>query len=78
LVNGISPRATLALMRCCQSLAVYNDRNYVTPEDVRSMLKPVLSHRLNLKLKAKAQWRSVDQLLEKIAESVKLKNEDNI
>ena len=78
LVNGISPRATLALMRSCQSLAAYNDRNYVTPHDVRCMLKPVFSHRLNLKLKAKAQWRSVDDLLDKIAESVKLKNEDTI
>lgn len=78
LVNGISPRATLALMRACQSLAAYNDRNYVTPQDVRSMLKPVFCHRLNLKLKAKAQWQSVEKLLDKIAESVKLKNEDKI
>ena len=78
LVNGISPRATLALMRSCQSLAAYNNRNYVTPEDVRAMLNPVFAHRLNLKLKAKAEWKSVENLLEKIAESIKLKNEDQL
>ena len=76
LVNGTSPRATLALMRSCQSLAAYNGRNYVTPQDVRNMLKPVFSHRLCLKLKAKTQWKSVDELLDKIAEGIKLKNED--
>ena len=78
LINGISPRATLALMRSCQSLAAYNNRNYVTPEDVRAMLNPVFAHRLNLKLKAKAEWKSVENLLEKIAESIKLKNEDQL
>lgn len=76
LVNGTSPRATLALMRSSQSLAAYNGRNYVTPQDVRNMLKPVFSHRLCLKLKAKTQWKSVDELLDKIAEGIKLKNED--
>ena len=76
LANGISPRATLALMRACQGLAAYNGRNYVTPQDVRAMLKPVFSHRLTLKLRAKTQWKSVDELLEKIADSIPLKNED--
>ncbi|MBQ9502318.1 MAG: MoxR family ATPase, partial [Lentisphaeria bacterium] len=78
LVNGISPRATLALMRSCQSLAAYNGRNYVTPQDVRAMLEPVFGHRLSLKLKARARMQSVEDLLEKIAGSVKLKNEDRI
>ena len=78
LLNGTSPRATLALMRASQSLAAYNGRNFVSPQDVRNMLKPVFSHRLNLKLRAKAQWKSVDFLLDDIAEMVKLKNEDQL
>lgn len=78
LQNGTSPRATLALMRSAQSLAAYNGRNYVTPQDVRNMLKPVFSHRLHLKLKARTQWKNVDNLLDAIAEKVKLKNEDRL
>jgi MoxR-like ATPase len=78
LVNGTSPRATLALMRSCQSLAAYNGRNYVTPQDVRSMLKVVFSHRLRLKLKAKAEWKSVDNVLDSIAGSIHLPNEDKL
>jgi MoxR-like ATPase len=78
LVNGTSPRATLALMRSCQSLAAYNGRNYVTPQDVRSMLKVVFSHRLRLKLKAKAEWKSVDNVLDSIVGSIHLPNEDKL
>ena len=42
------------------------------------MLVPVFGHRLSLRLKARAQMQSVEKLLEKIAGSIKLKNEDRI
>ena len=56
LTAGCSPRASLALMRTSQALAAYNGRDYVIPKDVRSMLKLVLSHRLRLKLRCRAEW----------------------
>ena len=75
LVNGISPRATLALMRACQSLAACEERDYVTPRDVRMLYQEVLAHRLTLKLRWKAQWKSVEHLLEDIVSKIKLPNE---
>ncbi len=50
---GASPRASLALMRCTQALALVNGRAYVTPEDVNIMIPYVLSHRIHLKQDAK-------------------------
>ena len=35
---GVSPRGTLALMRCCKALACMEGRDYVTPDDVKSWL----------------------------------------
>ena len=78
LTNGCSPRASLALMRCCQSLAAYSGRDFVTPKDVRSMMKLVLSHRLRLKLRCRTEWQSVDHVLDTILDSIQLKNEDVI
>ena len=75
LVNGCSPRATLALMRACQSLAACEAREYVTPQDVRQLYQVVLAHRLSLKLRWKAQWKSVDNVLEDIVSKIKLPNE---
>ena len=43
---GISPRGSLALMRAAQSWAGLEGRDYVIPDDVKAVARPVLSHRL--------------------------------
>ena len=45
---GASPRATLALLRCAQALAVLASRDYVLPDDVKHLAVAVLAHRLIL------------------------------
>ena len=46
---GPSPRALLALMRCCQALAAIRGRDYVIPDDVKELAVPVLAHRMVLR-----------------------------
>ena len=46
---GPSPRALLALMRCCQALAAIRGRDYVIPDDVKELAVPVLAHRVVLR-----------------------------
>lgn len=43
---GVSPRATLAMMRAAQAYAAINNRDYVIPDDVKKIAVPVLSHRI--------------------------------
>lgn len=43
---GVSPRGSLALMKASQIQAVLLGRDYVTPDDVKAMAVPVLSHRI--------------------------------
>jgi len=50
---GASPRATLGLYRASQSRAFMNGREYVTPDDVKAIVKPVICHRIILK----PEWR---------------------
>ena len=50
---GISPRGSLSLYRCAQASAAMAGRDYVTPDDVRSLAGPVLAHRMVLDTKAK-------------------------
>ena len=45
---GISPRGTLALVRCAQAQAWLEGRAYVVPEDIKRLAVPVLAHRLVL------------------------------
>ena len=46
---GPSPRALLALMRICQALAALRGRDYVIPDDVKTLAVPVLAHRVILR-----------------------------
>ncbi|HEX6928763.1 MAG TPA: MoxR family ATPase [Gammaproteobacteria bacterium] len=48
-VNGLSPRATLALKRAAQAWALLDERAAVIPEDVQAVLGGVVSHRLRLR-----------------------------
>jgi len=43
---GASPRASLALMKAAQALALTEGREFVIPEDVREMAVPVIAHRM--------------------------------
>jgi MoxR-like ATPase len=45
---GASPRASLALMRTSRAMAFLDKRDYVIPDDVKSLAYPVLKHRLVL------------------------------
>lgn len=43
---GVSPRGSQALLRASQVHAILRGRDFVTPDDVKAMAKPVLAHRL--------------------------------
>lgn len=44
--TGVSPRGTLALLRAAQGYAMVEGRDYVVPEDIKTVAIPVLAHRL--------------------------------
>ncbi|MNR88106.1 replication factor C small subunit [compost metagenome] len=45
-VEGLSPRATIALLQAARAWAALEGRNHVIPEDVQAVLVPVAAHRL--------------------------------
>lgn len=45
-VMGVSPRGSLALLRCAKSYAYLAGRSYVIPDDVKAVAVPVLAHRI--------------------------------
>lgn len=47
---GVSPRGTLHIMNTARSVAFINGRNYVTPQDVKEIILPVISHRIMLSI----------------------------
>jgi MoxR-like ATPase len=43
---GVSTRAALSFYRGCQACAVTDGRDYVTPDDIKLLVVPALSHRV--------------------------------
>jgi len=61
---GISPRASIALMRASMGFALLEGRDHVLPDDVQKMMKPVLGHRIVLNPHAAAQNKCADSILD--------------
>ncbi len=67
---GASPRATLFLQRVARTRAAVAGRSFVTPDDVKAVLQPVLVHRLILRPEAQMRGGDVSQIIAAIAEGV--------
>lgn len=69
---GVSPRGALALTQAVQASAVLNDRDYATPDDVKTLFIPVCAHRVVSKTylhngDANATARVLQAILDKVA-----------
>jgi MoxR-like ATPase len=69
---GASPRASIDLAKASKAHAFIQGRAYVTPEDIKSIGMDVLRHRIALSYEAQAEEISVDQVVQKIFDSVEV------
>jgi MoxR-like ATPase len=67
---GASPRATVALLMASKAQAAMNGRMFVTPDDVKMVIKPVLRHRIVLRSEAEIDGITPDQVLDELINSV--------
>jgi MoxR-like ATPase len=67
---GVSPRGTLALYRASQAYAAIHGRNYVIPDDVKRVARPVLSHRMIATSQSRLHGRVMEQIVDDILHSV--------
>lgn len=67
---GASPRGTIALEKCARVMAWLNERDYVDPDDIRSVIHEVFRHRLILSYEANAERVSPDQVIDELLKVV--------
>ena len=70
ILQGASPRATLAVVALAKSMARLRRRDYVIPQDVQDVLVYTLSHRLQLSPAAQAQGLTAGDVLEQLLSEV--------
>jgi len=67
---GAGPRGSLALVRAARAQAVLAGRDFVTPDDLRTIAKPALRHRLSLTPDMQIEGRRVDEVLDALLHKV--------
>ena len=63
---GVSPRASIALMKAAQAYAKIQDRDYVKPDDVQYLAPFVFGHRMILKPEARYEGVTAEDILNRI------------
>src|SRR5574339_751019 len=69
---GVSPRGSLALLKGAQALAAVRGRDYVIPEDIKTLVPLTLAHRLILKPEAELRGHTALSILEDVLEKTPL------
>lgn len=72
LALGVSPRATFALFRAAQARAALQGRDYVVPDDVKTLAVPVWRHRLLVRPESALRGRTSAAILESVLEETPL------
>jgi MoxR-like ATPase len=69
---GASPRGSLALYKTAQALAALRERDYVIPDDVKTLVPLALSHRLIVRPESQLRGKSSETVLSQILEQTPL------
>jgi MoxR-like ATPase len=67
---GAGPRATQALLLASRAFAALAGRDFITPDDVRSLLPAVLGHRLILRPEYEIEGLTVAEAVRKLLDAV--------
>ena len=72
LAMGASPRGSRGLYRAAKVWAAMEGRNYVTPDDIQYLAKPVLAHRLLLNGEARFSGKTAERVVKDVLASVEV------
>jgi MoxR-like ATPase len=68
---GASPRASIAMMKTAQALALFDGADFVTPEQIQELAGPVISHRLVMEPQARFSGVTARGVVEEIVKKVR-------
>jgi len=72
LMLGASPRAAITLLMTSKALAAIRGRDFVTPDDIKTMAHPVLRHRLVLRPESEIEGFTGDRIIENVLQSIEV------
>ncbi|MGO3237129.1 MAG: AAA family ATPase [Psychroflexus halocasei] len=72
LILGASPRASIAILNTSKVFAAIQGRDFVTPDDIKKSLEPVLNHRIVLTPEKEMEGMNTEDVVDMIVKSVEI------
>jgi MoxR-like ATPase len=69
---GASPRASIALMKAAQALALFDGLDFVTPDQIQELAVPVIAHRLVMEPQARFSGQTARGVVEEVVKKMKV------
>jgi len=69
---GASPRATLSMMKTSKAMAAIQGRDFVTPDDIKSVAPAVLNHRIVLSHEREMEGHTIEEIIADILKKVEV------
>jgi MoxR-like ATPase len=69
---GAGPRASLALLEASRATAALQGRDFITPDDVKTLVAPVIAHRITMSPEAEMEGLALEDLLKRIFDQVEV------
>jgi len=67
---GAGPRGSISLIRAARAQAMLNNRDHITPDDIKDIALPVLRHRVGLAPEMELEGYSTDQIIQSVLEKI--------
>lgn len=69
---GASPRASLSIMKAAKAITAMRGRDFVIPEDIQYVVKPILNHRMILSAEKEMEGVEIEDVIDAIVSSVEV------
>jgi MoxR-like ATPase len=69
---GASPRASIALMKAAQALALFEDLEFVMPEQIQELAVPVIAHRVVMEPQARFSGQTAQGVVEEVVKKTRV------
>jgi MoxR-like ATPase len=69
---GASPRASIALMKAAQALALFEGLEFVMPEQIQELAVPVIAHRVIMEPQARFSGQTAHGVVEEVVKKTRV------
>ena len=69
---GASPRASIAILDASKAVAAINGRDFITPDDIKKVVSPILCHRIILTPEREMEGYTAEKMIKDLIQTIEI------